>query len=872
MKLPTLALAGLLLPAASFGLKIFPQTVSAQQNLVCYVPPVLCSLNAADGPVRIEAVTAPLHGTLDTLTLQSGHSLYRGGGGLRLPWFRYTPATAGFTGRDSFQYRVITARETTAPATVRLVIYPPEPGNMTVLLVVNGNLKPQIQTELDRMKADLESEGYQARIVDYPHAISTTTTANRRALWDTLANEFRNPARFMAGAVLMGQLPTSNYGNTDDSPFWCMSLYWPDVQADTTLYGLMKNYYNKPGWDSLQWNFDATNALNIWVSRVQGSYRGYFAEWVPTELTAMKRYLDANHEYRRGITRFPHKAYLHMAFASARSLYAPDKYLQVWPTLVKDMTDTATPQRWFASASDFFDMNLHGNAAWYHAEAANAWRGVWIQDIYEEPLTTRVILTSACTSGDLAGIVNSQIFTKNGGCLIAAGNTPYAGAGINTLVCQGTGDKALQLLAAGERWGRVWIRAGGGLRNLCNMIHGDLSIRPKMGPDNALPVISAYTADRTSGVAPLTVNFTASAADPDAGGSVAAYEWFPSGWDGGLTDPLAGRTSTAQFTFTKPYRYKARVEAIDNYNARDRRLLDIAVAPNPAETLYVACYTPQPWHFAHMEFTDTLGHRQRHNQHFFPGTWGLVTRNAPAGNANYSPVKLRYTDSWREITRTTNDRVYRRYIMPADTFNPSIWYKVPLPNGTYSLMAGFADCRYDTSTPAKKLIKATMDIEIEGQVAATVCPADTAGRYGCVNVFRQAVVTDGELDFKIRTAAGSTDTAFLNCFAIFPGMVARAEKAQDVAGPAEPVVRPNPLNPSARITARLAVAGPLEVRIVDLSGRVVRTLFNGLRAAGPVTLAWNGNDDRGCPAASGLYILNFTSAGRTFQTRLVLMK
>ena len=54
-------------------------------------------------------------------------------------------------------------------------------------------------------------------------------------------------------------------------------------------------------------------------------------------------------------------------------------------------------------------------------------------------------------------------------------------------------------------------------------------------PSNQMPVISSFRADTTNGPAPLTVNFSAAASDPD--GSIALAEWWCNGHFYGKVDP-----------------------------------------------------------------------------------------------------------------------------------------------------------------------------------------------------------------------------------------------------------------------------------------------------------------------------------------------
>ncbi len=65
---------------------------------------------------------------------------------------------------------------------------------------------------------------------------------------------------------------------------------------------------------------------------------------------------------------------------------------------------------------------------------------------------------------------------------------------------------------------------------------------------------------------------------------------------------------------------------------------------------------------------------------------------------------------------------------------------------------------------------------------------------------------------------------------------------------------PNPFNPATTIVFFAERGDPVELAVYDLRGRLVRTLLSGSAGtSGVQSVAWNGTDDRGRPAASGKY-------------------
>ena len=64
---------------------------------------------------------------------------------------------------------------------------------------------------------------------------------------------------------------------------------------------------------------------------------------------------------------------------------------------------------------------------------------------------------------------------------------------------------------------------------------------------------------------------------------------------------------------------------------------------------------------------------------------------------------------------------------------------------------------------------------------------------------------------------------------------------------------PNPFNPATEIRFDLARRGQAELRIFDVSGRLVQRLGGEMMEAGENALRWNGTDLHGEPVVSGVY-------------------
>jgi hypothetical protein len=84
--------------------------------------------------------------------------------------------------------------------------------------------------------------------------------------------------------------------------------------------------------------------------------------------------------------------------------------------------------------------------------------------------------------------------------------------------------------------------------------------------------------------------------------------------------------------------------------------------------------------------------------------------------------------------------------------------------------------------------------------------------------------------------------------------------------------QPNPFNPNTTISYSLDTATPVSLQIVDIQGRVVRTLVSGSMEAGTYRTTWNGRDDQGRQLASGVYFSLLSTSSQIARQKMVLLK
>lgn len=85
-------------------------------------------------------------------------------------------------------------------------------------------------------------------------------------------------------------------------------------------------------------------------------------------------------------------------------------------------------------------------------------------------------------------------------------------------------------------------------------------------------------------------------------------------------------------------------------------------------------------------------------------------------------------------------------------------------------------------------------------------------------------------------------------------------------------VTPNPFNPQTTIKLRLTEAGAVDVKILDISGRLVNHLYSGRVASGALDLVWQGTDGEGRRVASGVYFYRVVAGQDVWQGKLALLK
>ncbi len=84
---------------------------------------------------------------------------------------------------------------------------------------------------------------------------------------------------------------------------------------------------------------------------------------------------------------------------------------------------------------------------------------------------------------------------------------------------------------------------------------------------------------------------------------------------------------------------------------------------------------------------------------------------------------------------------------------------------------------------------------------------------------------------------------------------------------------PNPFNPSTTIPVAVPTASRIALRVYNILGQEIRTVFEGAVEGGRYAFTWDGRSGAGNPVATGVYIVRLTTdTGKHFTAKMLLLK
>jgi flagellar hook assembly protein FlgD len=83
---------------------------------------------------------------------------------------------------------------------------------------------------------------------------------------------------------------------------------------------------------------------------------------------------------------------------------------------------------------------------------------------------------------------------------------------------------------------------------------------------------------------------------------------------------------------------------------------------------------------------------------------------------------------------------------------------------------------------------------------------------------------------------------------------------------------PNPFNPSTTISYYLPEDSPVALTVYDVSGRRVADLIGKAEKKGRHSVTWDGRNETGGSAASGIYFSRLTVGKETISKKMVMLR
>ena len=240
-----------------------------------------------------------------------------------------------------------------------------------------------------------------------------------------------------------------------------------------------------------------------------------------------------------------------------------------------------------------------------------------------------------------------------------------------------------------------------------------------------------------------------------------------------------------------------------------------------------------------------------------------------------------------------------RYFLPARTSQGDViphWYVVtghygddPWPRFISNQMSGASMDNLPPQAPAN------LATAVEsGTVTISWAPSVDDPEEGTAVQFYSVYRSDSDAEFAL--VGNTAETSFADALGsgVYQWQVTATDFAGNVSAPSAPTTAitlgvdgnlavpevyalrsnyPNPFNPSTTIVYELPEAGPVSLKVYDLTGKHIRTLVNESVPAGYFQVVWDGRDAHGAALATGVYFYRLVaSQGYAKTLKMVLMK
>ncbi len=359
-----------------------------------------------------------------------------------------------------------------------------------VAIVVEDILYPEIATEVNTHKSDLEAEGYSVQIILV--GPGSNTPGGMRALLQGVPN--------IVAAYFIGDIAVATFEHADDfsgyASFPCDAYYmdidgtWLDVDSDGKFDVHMGG---------------SKMSADIWVARIKTGNLGK----IGSEVGIIKTFFGKAHGYRTG-TFTRSKAALEfvdddwsLPMGETNSL--KNMYGESNVTVVNDPSETSDDyyESLLAEDRELIQLYAHSTATWHGFQGVAGGNTTNEEIIFINPLALYYSLF-CCSAGRITA----------GNCL-AACYTFVSNGGLATQASSKTGSLCgtasfFSYMAGGHTFGDAFLQAAGFGSNTSNMISwsygltlfGDPSLGPKVGI--VMPNPKVFLRDSTTGIGAYT--------------------------------------------------------------------------------------------------------------------------------------------------------------------------------------------------------------------------------------------------------------------------------------------------------------------------------------------------------------------------------
>ena len=182
----------------------------------------------------------------------------------------------------------------------------------------------------------------------------------------------------------------------------------------------------------------------------------------------------------------------------------------------------------------------------------------------------------------------------------------------------------------------------------------------------------------------------------------------------------------------------------------------------------------------------------------------------------------------------------------------------------------------DIRPEVKDVEKWTFVVHSKARVPLQLLFEDVSAVPGGLQVFAVDGINARSLDLRQTQTYSFVPVTDQSDFAVIVGTPEAVRKELDAMLPKEFALGqnfPNPFNPTTTIPVAIPSTANVSLRIYNILGEEIRTLYAGSLQSGRYWFTWDGKNERGNPVATGIYISRLaTGAGKNFTAKMILMK